>query len=184
MKKLIIAVAIVCAAALSQAATVGWSNMGLASYNGDKYLMFVIGQKGATSVATITALLDAGTAVDSYAVGGGSVASGTANVPQNSSGVAIADQGTYTAFMVLFDAAVPVAGTAKYIVLEGGNNGTGYTQTIGATTASITFVGGNAASMVSAGTWKTFGASSVPEPTSGMLILLGMAGLALKRRRA
>lgn len=31
-------------------------------------------------------------------------------------------------------------------------------------------------------TWSTMGA--VPEPTSGLLILLGMAGLALRRRRA
>ena len=33
------------------------------------------------------------------------------------------------------------------------------------------------------GTW-TGGSSPVPEPTSGLLMLLGMAGLALRRRRA
>ena len=32
------------------------------------------------------------------------------------------------------------------------------------------------------GTWETMG-SSVPEPTSGLLLVLGMAGLALKRKR-
>ena len=33
--------------------------------------------------------------------------------------------------------------------------------------------------------WKTAGAASpIPEPTSGLLLLLGMAGLALKRKRA
>ena len=181
MKKLIIAAAIVCASAFAQAASVGWTNMGLASYNGDKYQMFVIGQKGVTDVATITALLNAGTAVDSYAIGGGTIANGFASVTSTASGYTISTPGTYTAFMVLFDAETPVAGTTKYAVLEGGLNGTGYTQKIEATTAAITFAGGNAASMASAAEWKTYGA---PEPTSGVLLLLGVAGLALKRRRA
>ena len=181
MKKIIIAATVICSAILVQAATVGWSNMGLASYNGDKYQMFVIGQKGVVSVATVTALLDAGTAVDAYSIGGGAIANGFANVASGSSGATISDQGTYTAFMVLFDAATPVSGTTKYAVLEGAS---GYVQTIGPSTATITFVGGNAASMVSAATWKTYGAGAAPEPTSGVLLLLGMAGLALKRKRA
>lgn len=32
--------------------------------------------------------------------------------------------------------------------------------------------------------WSSVAAQSVPEPTSGLLLLLGMAGLALKRKRA
>ena len=184
MKKLTIAAVIVCAAAISQAASVGWTNMGLAAYNGDKYQMFVIGQKGVADVATITALLDQGTSVDSYSIGGGNVANGFANVMAGPTSPQIDAQGTYTAFMVLFDAATPKAGESKYAVLENGLNGTGYTQTIGASTASITFAGGNAASMISASTWKSYGSSAAPEPTSAMLMLLGVAGLALKRKRA
>ena len=33
------------------------------------------------------------------------------------------------------------------------------------------------------GGWQTYTASAVPEPTSGLLLLLGVAGLALKRKR-
>jgi len=36
----------------------------------------------------------------------------------------------------------------------------------------------------SSGSWTAPSSESVPEPTSGMLLLLGVAGLALKRRRA
>ena len=34
------------------------------------------------------------------------------------------------------------------------------------------------------GAWSTSGWQSVPEPTSGLLLLIGVAGLALRRRRA
>ena len=42
-----------------------------------------------------------------------------------------------------------------------------------------TFIGGTAGSGTTALAWQT-----VPEPTSGLLLLLGVAGLALRRRRA
>ena len=45
--------------AVTQAAAVGWTLAGANSYANDAYQFFVIGQKGATDIATITALLDA-----------------------------------------------------------------------------------------------------------------------------
>ena len=42
-------------------------------------------------------------------------------------------------------------------------------------------IGGDVGGGSTATAWST---AAVPEPTSGLLLLLGMAGLALKRKRA
>ena len=170
-------------AAVAQAAAVGWSLAGANNYVGDAYQFFVIGQNGTESIATITALLDTGTSTDSYAFGSGTVASnGTASQAAASSPYTL-DAGTYTAFLVVFDSASPVAGSANYAVVSGAAN---LTKTIGTSTATIQFSTGSQASFLNtASNWKSYGAASpVPEPTSGLLVLLGVAGLALRRRRA
>ena len=74
MKKLMILTACTMLAAVTHAAAVGWQLAGAQSYANDAYQFFVIGQNGTDSIATITALLDAGTATDSYAFGSGKVA--------------------------------------------------------------------------------------------------------------
>ena len=181
MKKLIMAVAIVCAAAIAQAAAVGWSvATGSTTYANDKYMLFVVGQNGATSIDTVTALLDAGSDVSSYAFASGNIgANGTGSQSATTSGLSL-DAGTYTAFVVLFDSASPTVGESNYAVISGA---TGLTKTIAATTAQTSFAtGAQGAFLSNASNWNSYG--SVPEPTSGLLILLGMAGLALKRKVA
>ena len=172
-------------AVATEAAAVGWTlaTGSGATYANDAYQFFVIGQNGADSIATITALLDAGTATDAYAFGSGTIGStGTGMVGTSSSGKSL-DAGNYTAFFVLFDSATPIAGESKYVVVSGTAT---LSKTIAATTANVTFASGSAASTLSnASNWKSYGASSdVPEPTSGLLMLLGMAGLALRCKRA
>ena len=180
MKKLMIMVAGAILATVTHAAAVGWSLAGANNYAGDAYQFFVIGQNGADSIATITALLDEGTAVDSYAFGSGTIASnGMASQATSGSPYSL-DAGTYTAFFVVFDSASPSAGSANYAVVSGA---TGLTKTVGATSASVTFAGANQATFLNnSSNWSSYG--SVPEPTSGLLMLLGVAGLALRRRRA
>ena len=183
MRKLIVAAAIALSCAFANAATVGWSLGGLSSFAGDSYAFFVIGQNGADSIATITALLDAGdSSYASKAFGTGMVAAnGSATVAAGSSGKTIADAGTYTGFFVLFDSATPEAGSSQYVVISGAST---LTKTLTATTATVTFAGGNGSTIAGdASNWAAYG-TAIPEPTSGLLMLVGLGALALRRRRA
>lgn len=169
-------------AVATQAAAVGWSLGGNnTSYANDAYMFFVVGQNGVESIATITALLDAGSSVDGYAFGSGKIgANGNVNVSATVAGQPTLDAGTYTSFMVVFDSTTPTAGESQYVVVSGAAT---QTKTFAATAATVAFAAGNASSTLNtASNWKPYG-SNVPEPTSGMLALLGMAGLALRRKR-
>ena len=177
MKKLIIAAAIVCAAVVSQAAAVGWTCMNATDFKGGDYSFFVIGKNGVTSVDQIKAIVEADglSAADSYAYfKDGQVSSAGAASRANTAtpklDIAYSGEGTdtYTGFIFVQDAAGEKAS---------------YTST-----ASVT--------MTNDSTAKTFGFANqganfkankfdvAPEPTSGLLLLVGVAGLALRRRRA
>jgi hypothetical protein len=189
MKKLIVFAACAMLAAVTQAAAVGWSLAGATSYAGDAYKFFVIGQNGATSIATITALLDAGTDTSSYALGSGTIAAnGSASVPATTAGAPTLGEGTYTGFFVVFDSATPASGSANYAVVSGAST---LTKTIGSSTATVAFASGNASSILNnSSNWKSFGPTSGggggdgPEPTSGLLLLVGAGILGLRRKRA
>lgn len=180
MKKIILAVAIVCATAFAGAATVGWSHAGLGNYVGDSYYVFVVGQNGVANIATVTALLDAGENFSSYVFGSGAVAAnGTATTAPATSGKTLG-AGTYTAFTVVFNSAAPTAGESQYLLVSGQPR---QTQTVAATTASFQFSAGNVSTLANnAAKWKDYGAA-VPEPTSAMLLVLGVAALALRRKQ-
>ena len=71
--------------------------------------------------------------------------------------------------------------TNNHAFVDGNKQFTSSTKTAAAyATQSQTIAFGNMASQTqNASNW-----AAVPEPTSGLLLLLGMAGLALKRKRA
>jgi len=179
MKKLILAAAIVCAAAISQAASVGWSLAGLNNYAGDAYNFFIIGQNEVTSVAQITALIDAGNSVSSYAFYQGSVGNnGAANVGAASSGLSVPNSADYTAFFIVFDDA-DATKAGNYLAITK-DQASGLSKSVNETAGTVAFAAGNQATYANnAANW-----TAVPEPTSGLLMLLGMAGLALRRKRA
>ena len=179
MKKLILAAAIVCAAVVSQAASVGWSLAGMANYAGDAYSFFIIGQNEVTSVAQITALLDAGSSVSSYAFASGTLSStGSGTVPYASSGKTVPNNSNYTSFFIVFDNA-NAADATKYLTITT-DQAANLAKSVNATAASVSFAAGNQSTYANnAANW-----TAVPEPTSGLLMLLGVAGLALRRKRA
>ena len=176
MKKMMILVAAVAMAAVANAAAVGWSCAGAAAYAGGDYGVYVIGINGVESVAQIAALAATGADLSAYQFGSGTVAAnGSAVTGAAASGKSItwkaegstADN-TYEAFVVLFDTAG-----------ENGSASATASITLANDSTSKTFMFGNQSTNFSANSFEV-----VPEPTSGLLLLLGVAGLALKRKRA
>ena len=180
MKKLMIVAAIVCAAVIGQAATVSWavdwtySNYGSVNTydDGSSVNYWIVNMLSATDTTGLSVDKD-GNLVnkDAYAV------VGTGSIPTFGNGTAegtIAN-GDYLA-MVIYDSANGLYGisgaqavsgivvdppTAGSLAASFGNDGEGY---FAANTPVPT--------------------EPVPEPTSGLLMLLGVTGLALKRKRA
>ena len=174
MKKLLIAAAMVCAAALAQAATVNWAissvkdSSGAAPTAGWAVMAFYTA-KDAGSDAIVSAITSktAGTlAFESKELG---VALGSGRVAaHDATAAAITDTSkNYDFYFVVFNNADATKAT-EYAMVSTPNKE--YSGMAGKFTVSANF---------SSATWQ-----SVPEPTSGLLMLLGMAGLALRRRRA
>jgi len=182
MKKMMMFAAAILCAAVTQAATIGWTNAGLTNYKGDAYMIFVIGQKGVASQDAVVSLLGKGSDVSNLAFGSGTVAANGAATVLPANSTATLDPGTYTSFLVVFDAATPVSGKTNYALLSGIAT---QTLNIGSTTAIASFgTGGQATFWNNAANWKSYGPTGgVPEPTSGLLLLVGGAMLALRRKQ-
>ena len=151
MKKLIIAAAIVCAAAMSQAAAFQWMSVGINGVDDKPYsgsAILTLWDNTAGGSATYGATMTAGNIMtvigDNSAADAGFIKAGN----------------VYSAQFTMTDTAGNVYTSAK------------------ATNLTALYPSSNMM-MLGGGSWQT-----VPEPTSGLLLLLGVAGLALKRKRA
>ena len=185
MKKLLTAIVIALTAIGVNAATVSWSvNCGWvtqADTDGDStlsgYVGYLFDASSYTQSALQTALTTSGSSVLSSALGHGSV---TADGELIFSGAGLSyDDSTNPAWakalLVIVDSAAsegspftfasfPDVKVTDAVIAGGAEFGSGLDIYTGAPS-----------------TWSTV---ATPEPTSGLLLLLGMAGLALKRKRA
>ena len=179
MKKLIIAAAMVCAAAFAQAATVNWTILNVKADGGGAptagwSVMAFYTEVGAGSSA-IEAAIAAGTAASlAFETTTLSASFGTGRVNAHDVTVAaISDTSkNYDTYFVVFNNS-DAAAADKFAMVSDPNKA--YSGMDGKYTAS-----GNFSSV----SWSDVPAPVIPEPTTGLLVLLGVAGLALRRRRA
>ena len=176
MKKLIIAAVALCTALVAQAATVSWSATNIAK-SGDStayYAMLID-----ASSTELTKASDVAEAIIAGKFDGTALWDGAATYSASKSVVAVAaakkplagyDSGSVSYYTIIFDA-TDVTKATNYLVTSGDTAATGMISDAGALTISQGSQDGK--------TW-----TAVPEPTSGLLLLLGMAGLALKRKIA
>ena len=194
MKKLIISAVIICTAVLSQAANYTWGFNGYdyvdstgAGYDSGYGINVWSGGKAFLYLGTVTAsssafdfsgatYITAATFDSTYLIYGNDGTEG-----YSSSDLITSTTAGQAFSLILVD---QTSATSDSLASYSGNyvlvNGSSAEGTIPGATVShyANFLDGNP---VAQSNWATM---SVPEPTSGLLMLLGMAGLALRRKRA
>ena len=178
MKKLMLAAAIVCATVIANAASVAWNSGNLTDYTGAAgslknstvYTATLYIFSDAEGKTDVTSNFGSGTQISSSTASKNGAYTGTAPA----TGVA---SGTYYAQLLISGAEWTLTSDLAAFTYDAA----------AISTKQINFLSGSGFDTVSAkihlgGTNN--GWQAVPEPTSGLLLLLGVAGLALKRRRA
>ena len=159
MKKILILAAVIVAGITANAASFKWSAGNIYASNGtDKYV-------GTVDLYAYLSTADASTAIKVSTVtssSAGAVAATTFDVASFTAG------NSYTFFFIVEDNGKVFTSTEKTVAAFD-------TQTQNITFGNMTTATQNAAN------WAT---AAAPEPTSGLLMLVGLAGLALRRRRA
>ena len=184
MKKLVMLIAVAVAAVGVQAATLSWSITNVIGPSGDN-----------APEGTLVALFAAGTEYDHAAAVAGTLtptytgttaAMGTTGATRAGS----SGNGSYSAgdtasfYAVVYDAST-IAGANNYVISDV------VSATVGSAGANISLAYGSMKGTTTANKFKNAldnggwsSATGSPEPTSGLLLLIGGAMLALRRKRA
>lgn len=159
MKKLLIVAAILVAGIAANAASFKWSAANIYASNGtDKY----------TGVVTLYAYLSTAEASTAIAVSTVTASSAGAVAATTFSNDSLAGGNAYNFYFVIEDGDKIFTSDPKTVSAQA------------TLTSNVTF-GNMASATQNSANWV---GGSVPEPTSGLLLLMGVAGLALKRKRA
>jgi len=188
MKKLLIAVAIICTAAASQAASITWSAMNVKTPIATDVKVDqtgIIGTGAAMENLAINLFWVDSTGTD---VAIGTFYTGTGSNAGKSTNNVLGNGTSSDLYLAMVDDQGATWKpqyhmTATYSTEDGTYTFDGYVASSVAIGDLASKAVGAAANFTTAGTW-TYTANAVPEPTSAMLVLLGVAGLALRRRRA
>lgn len=177
MKKLIVAAAMVCAAAFAQAATVNWSVSGVKADGGGSPTAGWAVMAFYTEVGAGFSSIES--AINSKTAGSLAFESTTLAVSMSKGKVGAHDAN-----------AAGITDTTKnydfYFVVFNNSDATAATEYVTVSALNKAYSGMDA-KFTANGDFSTLPAwqpAGVPEPTSGLLMLLGVAGLALRRRRA
>ena len=172
MKKLVIAVAIVCAAAISQASNVNWGLTGKVDdtifASGTAYLICV------DNIAKQTFADDAAAATW-YAANSASLASKAFRTASVTDGAIYESE----------DISSAIGRKNYWLLIDNNVDGDGHYIAVSTTTKALNITTSSlsvSANWLASSQMANFNVA--PEPTSGLLMLLGMAGLALRRKRA
>ena len=184
MKKLLIAAVAVAVAACAQAASFSWKT----SMSGKVY-----------SPSDTTALLsgtfdayvfDAAAVTQDFLVSaynggtlnlsGSSISTTKGSLNNGTIAATSLEYGSVGSTYSLYFAALVTDGSDEYLFISNAANGTG----VEGKTTTVNLNGKATSTFAADAGYHGAGFYAVPEPTSGLLMLLGMAGLALRRRRA
>ena len=194
MKKMITIATVAICAICAQAATVTWTMSNVTGPDGETlnsgtaYMFAYVAGSSSLTASTIGAAI-----VDAYANGelstfladnaayswnpsaAGAYGDSSKNIdPEADMGLAAGSK--YTFYSVSFDSTTLTDESQFFVTKELAN------KTVPASSANLGLLFGSQATASTAdGAWN---AVAVPEPTSGLLMLVGLAGLALRRRRA
>ena len=191
MNKLLLSLVTVAVATVTQAASIDWSinKSAWSLNNGDRatdgYTVYLI--NGATALDTIAAAIDSATgsftADQSWVFGNGATSGSLGKVSTLTTTTDKLTRGNTYDFSVLIIDATNTSDIRYMVSASSSIEADEATKSDEASSIKFASDSFGANALTYNATSAANGWAAVPEPTSGLLMLLGMAGLALRRRR-